>query len=130
MKLFRFGRNERLRGVDFGALIPAPAVGHEISPESGRVVLLVPRYRDPLFGRLIQPRLSAEKRYVRIPFDQRGTYLWPLLDGASTIVELAEGFQEAFPGDAEQAAKRIAAYLHRMYEHRFVEFVNISGYNE
>ncbi|MBU8870339.1 MAG: PqqD family protein [Gemmatimonadales bacterium] len=120
----KFG-SKKLRDLDFSSLIPAVEVAHDHGGNAGDVVLLVPRFRDPIFGRLIQPRLPAHKQYIKIPLDCRGSFIWALIDGKRSILDLSRDFSEEFPEDSEQASKRISAYLHRMYENRFIRFVNL-----
>ena len=125
MNIFgKFG-SKRLRDLDFSSLIPVPAVGHDLNRTSGEIVLLVPRYRDPVFGRYLQPLLSENKKQIKIPLDFRGSFIWPLMDGKKSILELSQDFSNEFPEDSDQACKRICAYLHRMYENRFIGFVNL-----
>ncbi len=122
-----FNRKARLfAGVDFMDLVPESLVPWESDGQGGPVVLLLPRYRDPLFGRLIQPRLGPRKRHVRMTLDGRGSWLWPRMDGRTDLRTLVDGFCEAFPDDQEQAAERISGYLFNMYEHKVLKFNNLS----
>ena len=115
----------RFAGVDFLDLIPLSAVEFERDGADERVVLLIPRYRDFLFGKLLQPRLGPDKRFVKMKLDARGSYLWGQMDGQCPIRDLVAGFQEAFPEDAEQAPERISGYLYNMHDQRLLEFVNL-----
>ena len=123
--IWKFGSN-KWEGVDFAGLVPEVIVSHQLADASSSVVLLVPRYRDPLFGRFLQPRLPEQKRFVKVPLDTRGSFLWPLLDGKRTILDLSREFATTFPEDSEQSDQRISAYLHRMYENRLIRFINLA----
>ncbi|PID80400.1 hypothetical protein CSB20_07625 [bacterium DOLZORAL124_64_63] len=116
---------QRFAGIDFLDLIPVGGVPYERDPADQRVVLLMPRYRDFFFGRLIQPRLGPEKRFVRMKLDARGSYLWGQMDGRRRIGDLVAGFREAFPEDGAQAPERISGYLYNMYEQKLLIFKNL-----
>ena len=123
MALFR--RRLRWAGVDFAALRPARAVESTADETTGQVVLLMPRFRGGLLGRYLQPRLRPEKQHIRVPLEARGSWVWSQLDGQRTVGELAAGFRDAFPDDAEQAEKRVSQFVYSMFENRFVKFVNL-----
>ncbi len=113
------------RDVDFSTLIPAASVSYQNDPDTGMVVLLVPRFRDPILGRYLQPRLPDHKRHIRIPLDFRGSHIWPLMDGQRSILALSQEFETKFPEDTAETCLRISAYLHRMFENKFIEFLNL-----
>ena len=107
-------------------LVPEPVYAAESDPASRRIVVLVPRFTDPIGRRLLQPRLGPGKRHIRVPLDERGTFLWELLDGCRPIAELSAAFEQRFPDDADQAATRVCAYLHELYERKFIRYLNLS----
>jgi hypothetical protein len=115
----------RWSGIDYLDLIPEHAVGHEPGAEPGKVVLLTPRYGGPFFGRLLQPRLRGERRWVRVALDARGSWLWPRIDGRTTVRELAAGFAAAFPDDADATAERLCHYLESLVQNKFLQHTNI-----
>jgi hypothetical protein len=106
-----FRRRHRLQGVNYLDLVPRHVVDAAPESDSGRVILLVPRYRDFLYSRLVQPFLRGDKRWIKIPLDPRGSWLWEQVDGRRTVGELARGFREAFPEDAEQVEERVSQYV-------------------
>lgn len=115
----------RFAGIDFLDLIPVSRVDFVQEEGGDQVILKIPRYRDFLFGRLIQPRLGPDKRFVRMKLDARGSYLWARMNGERCIGDLVAGFQEAFPQDAEQAGERISGYLYNMYDQKLLDFENL-----
>jgi hypothetical protein len=119
------GRGPRLGDRNYLDLIPAQAVASETQAPDGKIVLLVPRYRDPVFGRLLQPRLRGEKRYIRVPLDARGSWLWPRIDGERTVGTLAREFRGAFPDDGEAVEERISRYVAALVGNGFVRLVNL-----
>lgn len=117
-------RPSKWHGVNFLDLIPETVVGHEVEEETGQIVLLMPRYRDPIMGRLIQPRLKGQKRFIRVPLEARGSVLWQKIDGKSPIRDLVPHYEQAFPDDATGSAERVCAYMAGLQGNSFVRFVN------
>ena len=124
--LFGFGRkNSPWHGVNYMDLVPAHRLAWQDDPDSDAVQVLVPRYTDPILGRLVQPRLASNKRYIRVPLEDRGSFLWRLLDGNRRVIDLVRAFEVAYPEDREQSPERVSMYLHAMYDNKFIEYLNI-----
>jgi hypothetical protein len=117
----------RFAGIDFMELIPKSRVEYEIADDDAKVVLLLPRFTDPIFGRLVQPRLSQHKKFIRMALDQRGSWIWQNLGDNVRMGDLVAGFQEKFPNDQNDAPERLSGYLFNMWENKFVEFTNLPG---
>ncbi len=115
----------KFEGIDFMELVPVPALKHEISETDGRIVLLVPRYTGPILGKILQPRLSSGKQFIRLPLDERGSWIWNQMNGTSTVGTMVEGFSGFFPEDSDQIPERLSGYLYSMWENNFVAFVNL-----
>ena len=65
-----------------------------------------------------KPRIS----YVHL--DENGSFLWPLLDGEKTILELGVLVKEHFGEKAEPLYERLAKYFQILESYKFVEFRN------
>jgi len=121
-----FGRKRsKWQGVDFMELIPAHSLDAETDPESGQTTLMMPRFTGVLWGRLIQPRLGPKKRFIRVPLDQRGQFLWHEMDGQRPIRDLIAAFADRFPSEVDDVPRRISSYLYSMAENKFIHFVNL-----
>jgi len=103
-----------LDGVDLMQVVPAAVVDHDLGVD-GRVTLLVPRFQGGWTGRLLQPRLPESRRWVRVRLEERGSVLWPLIDGRRRVADMIEVFQESFPDDTAEAAKRIGQWVRGIY---------------
>ena len=124
--MFGFGRKKnRWQGVDYMTLVPQACLNWQETGPDHRVLVLLPRFRDPLLGRLVQPRLGPAKQYIRVPLERRGGFLWRLLDGQKTVADLTRAYEEEFPQDSEQAPERVARDLHAMYENDFITYINL-----
>lgn len=113
-------RRSGLRDVDYMTLIPVQRQAAEVDGDAGRVTVLMPRYGDPVLGRLLQPRLPADKRFIRIPLEHRGAFLWRLIDGQRTVADLVRAYRERYPHDSEDAPNRVALFMQAMYENKFI----------
>ena len=125
MSFFRKS-SRKWRGVDFMALVPEKACGWTPGEEPGRVVVLQPRYRSGVLGRLLQPRLKESKKYLRVPLEERGSCLWGLIDGHMTVGEMAAAFGRDFPEDNNQIPERVATYLYQMADNHLIKFRNLN----
>lgn len=115
----------RFAGMDFMELIPEPKVEHDLGPEEGAVTLLIPRFTGPVWGRLIQPRLAENKKYIRLPLESRGALIWLHMDGKTKVGDLVNLFGENFEEDQQDVAERLSGYLYSMWENKFIDFINL-----
>jgi hypothetical protein len=118
-------RKSPWQDVDYMALVPAHNLPWFAEPETDTILVQIPRYSDPIFGRLLQPRLSEAKKYIKVPLESRGAFLWRLMDGQRTVADLVRAFEAGHSDDAENAPKRISMYLHAMYDNKFIKYLNL-----
>lgn len=120
------GKKSRWENVDYMSLVPAHAHQWLEDADTGRVLVMMPRYTDPLFSRLLQPRLSDDKKHIRVPLEGRGTFLWHLIDGQKSVADLVRAFETEYPGDSENVPNRVSMYLHAMYDNNFIKYLNLA----
>ncbi len=125
MNLFR-KTSRKWRGVDFMGLVPEHSCGWEPGGKPGQVVVLQPRFLKGITGRFLQPRLKENKKYLRIPLEERGSFLWHLIDGRRTVGAMAEAFRGEFPGEADQVPQRVATYIYQMADNQLIRFSNFN----
>jgi hypothetical protein len=118
-------RKHPLAGLDLMQLVPERVVESRLDDATGLVTVLPPRFTDPLLGRLLQPRLPADRRHIRVELESRGSLLWQRIDGRARVAELVAAFEAAFPDDAEDAADRVCKWVYGVYNNGFVRFVNV-----
>ena len=107
------------------ALVPQKACEWTEGRSPGQVVVLQPRFASGLLGRYLQPRLKGRRKFVRIPLEERGSFLWRRLDGKRTVGDLAGDFAREFPAEEKQVPERVATYLYQMHENNLISFVNL-----
>ena len=121
-KMFRKS-SRKWRGVDFMALVPEKACEWTQGDMPGQIILLQRRFSTGLLGRFLQPRLKDSKKYIRIPLEERGSYIWTQIDGKRTVADIAEAFGMQFPGEKDQVPERVATYVYQMVDNKLIEFV-------
>lgn len=65
---------------------------------------------------LKKPRIS----YIHL--DETGSFIWPLIDGETDIIELGEKVKERFGEKAEPLYERLAKYIHILENCGFIRF--------
>ncbi len=122
-QLFRKS-SRKWRGVDFMALVPEKACEWTQGDMPGQIILLQRRFSTGLLGRFLQPRLMEAKKHIRIPLEDRGSFIWTQIDGKRTVRDMAEAFGKEFPGEKDQVPERVATYLYQMADNKLIGFVN------
>ena len=75
----------------------------------------VNRIAQKLFGR---PRIS----YIHL--DKLGSFVWPLLDGERSIIELGKAVDAEFGEEAHPLYERLARYFQILDSYHFIEWRN------
>ena len=101
-------------------LKPARVMEWERDPE-GKVILLVPKFRDPILGRLIQPRLRRRPHF-HVNLDEVGTFVWEQCTGEKTVSEIVESMQSHFGERVEPAVQRLSLFLSQLASGRFIRY--------
>ena len=121
------GDSKRWKGVDFAHLVPVQDAPSTEGSDDGQVVLLQERYQGWLLSRLLQPRLPEDKKYLKVPLEARGSFLWSLMDGQRTVADLVTAFVTEFPDETNQAGERVAGYLYNLERNGFLRFSNLEN---
>ncbi len=74
-----------------------------------------------VFNRIAQ-KLFHRPRYTKVHLDKFGSFLWPLIDGEKSVLELANLQKEAFGEEAEPLYPRIVKYFQIVESYRFIHF--------
>lgn len=103
-------------------LVPARAEG--LTWESGEDGIIVLRVENTgVFNRIAQ-KLFHRPRYTSVHMDKYGSFLWPLIDGERTVMELAGLQKDAFGEEVEPLYPRIVKYFQIVESYRFITFKN------
>lgn len=80
--------------------------------DEGKVVVLVPKFRNPLLVKWLLPYLA--KPYFRIKLDDVGSAIWQQLDGGTPISHVAESLKTKFGAAVEPVESRINHFLNQL----------------
>ena len=72
----------------------------------------------------IAQRLFKRPQYTKVHMEKYGSFLWPLIDGRRTVMELAGLQKEAFGEEVEPLYPRIVKYIPIMESYHFIRFIN------
>lgn len=73
---------------------------------------------------LAAQKIFRKPRFTKIHLDEQGSFLWPLIDGKQTVMELAALQKERFGEAAEPLYPRIVKYFQIMESYHFIMFKN------
>ena len=80
--------------------------------EEGKVVVLVPKFKNPFLVKLVLPYLA--KPFFRIKLDDIGSLIWKQCDGATSLSTIAESLKEKFGDAVEPVDDRINKFLNHL----------------
>ncbi len=87
------------------------------SVEDGKVTLEIEN--KGVWNKLAQTLLKKPKTsYVHL--DEIGSFVWPLLDGKKTILEIGKAVEEHFGDEAKPLYERLAKYFQILESYRFI----------
>lgn len=108
-------------------LVPLPLVEHDLDPGTLLVTLKVPRFREPLIGKYMQRLLPAQRKFILVTLEERGSYLWRAMDGQRSLGALVDVLQRDFPDDMDKIHERTAIYFTSLYQNNFIDFLASEG---
>ncbi|MGN0368298.1 MAG: PqqD family protein [Wujia sp.] len=85
--------------------------------EDGRVTIL--QEHKGVFYFLTQ-KLLKKPRFTQIHLDEMGSFIWPLMDGNRTVMEIAQLVKEHFGEKAEPLYNRLVTYMATMESYEFI----------
>lgn len=74
-----------------------------------------------IFNRIAQKILKKPK-VTHIHLDEMGSFVWPLLDGEKTIIELGKEVDAKFGEKANPLYERLAKYFQILESYHFIEW--------
>ncbi|UCC41149.1 MAG: PqqD family protein [Candidatus Aminicenantes bacterium] len=111
-------KNKR-RQINLLDLIPVRNIDWK-KEEDGLIVLLKPKFKNPLLVKHVLPRLK--KPYYKIKLDDVGSALWELCDGTLTVEKLAERMKDRFGEKIEPLYDRLALFLQNLERNRLIKY--------
>jgi len=101
-------------------LTPRRIFEHEIRDSDGLVTVLVPKYRDKILGRFLQPRLKY--KYFKAEFDEFGSAAWLKIDGKTKVNMIASMLLNEFGEKIQPINERLITFCNQLYGAGFITF--------
>ncbi len=76
------------------------------------------------FFNTVAQKFFKKPKVSYVHLDENGSFLWPLLDGEKTIMELGVLVKEHFGEKAEPLYERLSKYFQILESYKFIEFRN------
>ena len=70
----------------------------------------------------IAQKLLKKPKISHIHLDEMGSFVWPLIDGEKTIIQIGEAVKEHFGEKSEPLYERLAKYFQILESNRFVKW--------
>ncbi len=74
------------------------------------------------FFNTIAQKFFKKPKVSYVHLDENGSFLWPLLDGEKSIIDLGVLVKEHFGEKAEPLYERLAKYMKILESYNFIEF--------
>ncbi|MBE7022115.1 MAG: PqqD family protein [Ruminococcaceae bacterium] len=85
--------------------------------EAGSVTLAVKN--EGVFNRIAQ-RLFKKPKISYVHLDEMGSFIWPLLDGEKSILDIGKKVEERFGENAHPLYERLAKYFQILESYHFI----------
>ncbi len=80
------------------------------------------------FNELAQ-KIFRKSRISYVHLDEKGSFLWPMFDGKTTIATISKNFSEKFGPDAEPIYERLLKYLEILENYNFIKIMTTNNSN-
>ena len=100
--------NNNRKSINLLELTPAQRFPWEMN-DRGNVEVLVPKFRNRLAKKWIQPYLRQP--HMRVKLDAKGSFVWKQCDGKTTVAIIAHRMEDEFGDTMEEAHDRIRTFL-------------------
>ena len=88
--------------------------------ESGEVTIFIEN--TGLFNRIAQKLLKKPKT-TQIHLDEMGSFIWPLIDGKRSILDISVLVHEEFGEKAEPLYNRLVQYIRNLEAYEFIKLI-------
>lgn len=72
----------------------------------------------------ITQKLLGKPRISQIHLDEMGTFIWPLINGEHSVMDISVSVKEHFGEKAEPLYDRLVTYMAMLERYGFIEFIN------
>ena len=122
-----FERRRFFKKANLLDLTPVRLHEYEVDTETGKVVILVKKFKNVRFALFALGRHSP---VVRIKLDEIGSEVWKTIGGESNVAALLDHLNTLWSDNPEKTSgleKRLAGFLGIMYDKRYISFREIES---
>lgn len=114
-----FQRKQLLKQANLLDLIPMRVNEHTLDTD-GKVVVLVPKFKNPFWSKMFIPHSKSKNINVRL--DSIGTVVWLSIDGVRTVSQIYDEIAGASVDEIDELESRIHQFILKLYHQRFITF--------
>jgi len=114
---------QKKNGIEHNLLELVPSRNYEHNyREENLIDVLVPRFNDRIFGKILQPRLKNP--FIRANLDELGSNTWELNDKKKSVTDIINLMTDKF-SEENDIENRIVVFIQNLYKNGFIKFINI-----
>ncbi len=99
-----------------------PIANYEYNSKDGGLVdVLVPRFNDKFFGKILQPRIK--NKYIKANLDKFGSETWKLINGKNKVKDIALHLENTFGDEVHPVNDRLTLFLTQLNANGFIYFL-------
>ena len=113
-------RNNTTISPNYLEFVPVPVKDLEYEVVDGKVTIF--QKNTGLFNRIAQI-IWKKPAVSQIHLDEMGNFIWPLMNGENSIMDIAALIKEEFGEKAEPLYNRVVQYFKTLVSYGFVEYL-------
>ncbi len=98
--------------------IPHKLHDHEIDPETGRIVVLKPKFQWIVAKKLIEPLLQS--KFFKVKLDPIGSAVWENINGVNTVDAIGKILASQFGPEIEPIYERLTKFVVALHQQKFI----------
>ncbi len=115
-------RKKDRKNINFLKLIPERNIDFE-EGENGKITLILEKTKNPIIKAIIN--FFNKSQYFRIHLDEKGSYIWKLVDGEKNMEAIVSALKEKF-GEEEKLLDRLKLFFIQLEKSKFIKFKNLA----
>lgn len=118
-----FNKKNINASINYLELTPKRNYDHEIEA-SGKVSVLVPRFKNKFLVDLLVPRLKSP--YIKAKLDEFGSVTWLEINGNNKVSDISGTLTHKFGDKIQPVNERLTKFLTQLYKYNFISFKEIN----
>jgi len=98
--------------------IPTKLHEHEIDQETGRIIVLKPKFHWAIAKKLIEPFFLS--KFFKVKLDPIGSAVWQNIDSKKTVDEIGKILAAQFGPEIEPIYERLTKFVVALHRQKFI----------